>query len=138
MSCFALVPAAGGGSRMAAERPKQYLPLAGRPLVAHALATLCAVPAIERVYVVLAPGDEGWEDMVPPYVDNMIKDNRLFGYVPPKQLEEYLKFRAFVLAQLMDFMTGETTGIGYSDEQRAMVAETLSYCRFLYGKMKSA
>jgi 2-C-methyl-D-erythritol 4-phosphate cytidylyltransferase len=48
---------------MAAERPKQYLPLAGRPLVAHALATLCAVPAIERVYVVLAPGDEGWEDM---------------------------------------------------------------------------
>ncbi|MBK9759036.1 MAG: TonB-dependent receptor [Flavobacteriales bacterium] len=24
----------------------------------------------------------GWEDMVPPYVDNMIKDNRLFGYVP--------------------------------------------------------
>ncbi len=26
----------------------------------------------------------GWEDMVPPYVDNMIKDNRLFGYVPPK------------------------------------------------------
>jgi hypothetical protein len=26
----------------------------------------------------------GWEEMVPPYVDNMIKDNRLFGYVPPK------------------------------------------------------
>lgn len=59
------------------------------------------------------------------------------GYVPPKQLEEYLKFRAFVLAQLMDFMTGETTGIGYSDEQRAMVAETLSYCRFLHSKIKS-
>jgi hypothetical protein len=27
-------------------------------------------------------GRSGWEDMVPPYVDNMIKDNRLFGYVP--------------------------------------------------------
>jgi hypothetical protein len=33
-------------------------------------------------------GDEGWEDMVPPYVDNMIKDNRLFGYVPPKPTPE--------------------------------------------------
>jgi hypothetical protein len=25
---------------------------------------------------------------VPPYVDNMIKDNRLFGYVPPKPTPE--------------------------------------------------
>jgi 2-C-methyl-D-erythritol 4-phosphate cytidylyltransferase len=62
MSCYALVPAAGGGSRMGAERPKQYLPLVGRPLIYHALATLCAVPAIERVYVVLAPGDDHWRD----------------------------------------------------------------------------
>ena len=29
-------------------------------------------------------GEPGWESMVPPYVDNMIKDNRLFGYVPPE------------------------------------------------------
>jgi hypothetical protein len=27
-------------------------------------------------------GTPGWEEMVPPYVDNMIKDNRLFGYTP--------------------------------------------------------
>lgn len=47
---------------MGAERPKQYLPLAGRPLIRHALATLCAVPAIERVYVVLAPDDRHWPD----------------------------------------------------------------------------
>jgi 2-C-methyl-D-erythritol 4-phosphate cytidylyltransferase len=60
MSCYALVPAAGGGSRMGAECPKQYLPLAGVPLIRHALATLCAVPAIERVFVVLAPDDAQW------------------------------------------------------------------------------
>jgi 2-C-methyl-D-erythritol 4-phosphate cytidylyltransferase len=59
---FALVPAAGGGARMGAERPKQYLPLAGRPLIRHALATLCAVPAVERVYVVLAPDDGHWPE----------------------------------------------------------------------------
>jgi 2-C-methyl-D-erythritol 4-phosphate cytidylyltransferase len=60
MSCFALVPAAGGGSRMGAACPKQYLPLAGQPLIRYALATLAAVPAIEKVYVVLAPDDEQW------------------------------------------------------------------------------
>jgi len=27
-------------------------------------------------------GEAGWEDLVPPYVDNMIKDNHLFGYQP--------------------------------------------------------
>lgn len=40
--------------------PKQYLPLAGQPMIAHALATLCATPAIENVFVVLAPDDALW------------------------------------------------------------------------------
>ena len=60
MACYALVPAAGGGSRMGSACPKQYLPLAGQPLIRHALATLCAVPAIARVFVVLAPDDQQW------------------------------------------------------------------------------
>jgi 2-C-methyl-D-erythritol 4-phosphate cytidylyltransferase len=61
MAYFALVPAAGGGTRMGSECPKQYLPLAGWPLIRHALATLAAVPAIAKVYVVLAPDDVRWE-----------------------------------------------------------------------------
>lgn len=39
---------------------KQYLPLAGQPLIRHALATLCATPAIANVFVVLAPDDTLW------------------------------------------------------------------------------
>jgi 2-C-methyl-D-erythritol 4-phosphate cytidylyltransferase len=54
----ALVPAAGSGARMGQELPKQYLPLAGQPMIAHALDTLCASPDISTVFVVLAPGDE--------------------------------------------------------------------------------
>ena len=57
---FALVPAAGSGARFGAETPKQYLPLAGRPVIHHALAVLCACPRIEEVWVVLSPGDEWW------------------------------------------------------------------------------
>lgn len=60
MTCYALIPAAGGGSRMGAECPKQYLPLLGKPLIWHALNTLASVAAIERVFVVLAPDDIYW------------------------------------------------------------------------------
>jgi 2-C-methyl-D-erythritol 4-phosphate cytidylyltransferase len=57
---FAIVPAAGSGSRFAAERPKQYSNLNGRPLIFHALAALLACRAIERVWVVLAADDPYW------------------------------------------------------------------------------
>lgn len=62
MTYVALVPAAGGGTRMGSGLPKQYLPLLGRPMIFHALSALCAVPAIARVYVVLAPDDSHWQD----------------------------------------------------------------------------
>jgi len=57
---FAIVPAAGSGSRFGAEKPKQYLDLLGRPLIFHTLAALVACPDIERVWVVLAPDDPWW------------------------------------------------------------------------------
>ena len=53
----ALVPAAGSGSRMEHSSPKQYLPLAGQPMIYHALAALCACTDISTVFVVLAPDD---------------------------------------------------------------------------------
>lgn len=39
----------------------------------------------KEVLRMIREGEAGWEDMVPPYVDNMIKDNRLFGYTPTQQ-----------------------------------------------------
>lgn len=47
---------------MGADLPKQYLPLAGQPLIRHTVATLCSVPRIDRVFVVLAPDDEFWPE----------------------------------------------------------------------------
>lgn len=57
---FAIVPAAGTGSRIGAGRPKQYLPLLGRPLIHHALAVLCGLPDIDKVFVVLSVDDVEW------------------------------------------------------------------------------
>jgi 2-C-methyl-D-erythritol 4-phosphate cytidylyltransferase len=37
--------------------PKQYLPLADKPMIFHALNTLCCCPEISTVFVVLAPDD---------------------------------------------------------------------------------
>jgi 2-C-methyl-D-erythritol 4-phosphate cytidylyltransferase len=61
------LPAAGSGSRAGSALPKQYQAVLGRPLLAHTLAALRAVPAIERVMVVIAPDDTHWTDL--PGVD---------------------------------------------------------------------
>jgi len=55
---WALIPCAGTGSRAGADGPKQYRPLAGRPLVMHTLTAFAAVPRLHQTLVVLAPGDD--------------------------------------------------------------------------------
>ena len=60
---FALVPCAGSGSRAGATLPKQYVEVAGRPLVAHTLAALASVPRLSRILVVVAPDDAHFEGL---------------------------------------------------------------------------
>jgi 2-C-methyl-D-erythritol 4-phosphate cytidylyltransferase len=54
---FGLLAAAGSGSRISSRSPKQYAPLAGKPMLWHSLAALFAAEP-ETVFVVLAPADE--------------------------------------------------------------------------------
>jgi 2-C-methyl-D-erythritol 4-phosphate cytidylyltransferase len=54
---FALIPAAGSGSRASSSAPKQYAMLAGRPMLWHAVRAVC-VPPVQSVFAVLAPDDE--------------------------------------------------------------------------------
>ena len=57
---WAVVPAAGRGTRFGGDVPKQYLEVAGEPLLAHSLRTLLAHPAVEGAVVVLAADDTLW------------------------------------------------------------------------------
>jgi 2-C-methyl-D-erythritol 4-phosphate cytidylyltransferase len=57
LSVFALIPAAGSGSRIGSGSPKQYAALAGRTMLWHAIRAVC-VPPVETVFAVLAPGDK--------------------------------------------------------------------------------
>jgi 2-C-methyl-D-erythritol 4-phosphate cytidylyltransferase/2-C-methyl-D-erythritol 2,4-cyclodiphosphate synthase len=54
----ALIVAAGQGSRVGAATPKQYLPIAGRTVLAHAIDALAGHPGIDAVRVVIGAGQE--------------------------------------------------------------------------------
>lgn len=51
---FAIIAAAGTGSRMASNRPKQFLELAGTPIIFHTLKPFELCDSIQEVIVVLA------------------------------------------------------------------------------------
>ncbi|HEB93198.1 MAG TPA: 2-C-methyl-D-erythritol 4-phosphate cytidylyltransferase [Gammaproteobacteria bacterium] len=56
---WAVVPAAGVGARMQAERPKQYLPLLEKTVIEHTLQRLLAHPCISGAVVAIS-SDDGW------------------------------------------------------------------------------
>jgi len=53
----AVIPAAGVGSRMQADRPKQYLTLNGKTILEHTIDALLAHPQVDDVVVAISPGD---------------------------------------------------------------------------------
>lgn len=57
---WAVVPAAGRGTRFGSETPKQYLQVAGQPLIAYTLAALLAHPVVEGVMVAISDNDADW------------------------------------------------------------------------------
>ena len=50
----AIIAAAGQGTRMAGKRPKQFLELAGTPIIIHTLKAFERCDAINEIIVVLA------------------------------------------------------------------------------------
>lgn len=62
---FALIPAAGVGSRMGAEIPKQYMALAGEPMIRKSLEAFLSCDRIARTFVVVSAEDPLAEHIVP-------------------------------------------------------------------------
>lgn len=60
---WAVIPAAGSGTRMGAPQPKQYLDVLGRTLIEHALAPFLRAAWIEGIVVVVPPGDRRFESL---------------------------------------------------------------------------
>ncbi|NOX80027.1 MAG: 2-C-methyl-D-erythritol 4-phosphate cytidylyltransferase, partial [Deltaproteobacteria bacterium] len=70
----AIVPAAGLGARMGAALPKQFLEIAGTPLLVHTLRAFLVLPEIKDVVVVVPP-EHGPET-----------EKLLSRYLPPGQM----------------------------------------------------
>lgn len=58
---WVVIPAAGVGARMQADRPKQYLELAGKTILEHTLACFLDHPSLQGLVLCLAPDDGYWE-----------------------------------------------------------------------------
>jgi len=60
---WAIVPAAGSGSRMQSAVPKQYLLLNDRPVIQYSLERLCAHVRVRGVFVGISVGDSHWNGL---------------------------------------------------------------------------
>lgn len=60
MAIWAIIPAAGVGSRMQANRPKQYLQLLDQTVIEHTLDIFLGHELISGVIVVISPDDPYW------------------------------------------------------------------------------
>ncbi|MBC9249724.1 2-C-methyl-D-erythritol 4-phosphate cytidylyltransferase [Pseudomonas alcaligenes] len=66
-----VIPAAGIGSRMRADRPKQYLQLAGRSILEHTLDCFLEHPQLKGLVLCLA-ADDPWWPLLPAAADPRI------------------------------------------------------------------
>jgi 2-C-methyl-D-erythritol 4-phosphate cytidylyltransferase len=69
---WAVIPAAGIGARMAADRPKQYLPLGGLTILEHSLLCFLDHPRLKGLVISLAVDDPFWPTL-PCALDSRIQ-----------------------------------------------------------------
>jgi 2-C-methyl-D-erythritol 4-phosphate cytidylyltransferase len=60
---FGLIPAAGVGLRMGSGGPKQYIAIGRRTMLEHSVDAMVSDARIERVFVIVAPGDALWQSI---------------------------------------------------------------------------
>ena len=60
---WAVIPAAGVGTRMQADVPKQYLSINHKTILEHTLERFCSHPKIEGVVVVISGNDDVWKSL---------------------------------------------------------------------------
>ena len=75
MKATVLIPAAGMGRRMGTSLSKQYLDLAGRPILTHTLSLFDQHPSIEHIYPIVPPDeiDYCWQRIILPYAFGKVR-----------------------------------------------------------------
>jgi len=117
-----LVVAAGRGSRFGAERPKQYLPLGGKPLLRHGLEAFAAHPRVDVLRAVIHPDDRplydeaaAGLDIAPPVAggasrqESVLQGLRSLAAAEPRFVMIHDGARPFVDAALIDALAEALT-----------------------------
>ena len=60
---WAVIPAAGAGTRMGTEMPKQYLKMGEKCVLEHVLEKFCRHPALEKIILALVKDDPYWRSL---------------------------------------------------------------------------
>jgi 2-C-methyl-D-erythritol 4-phosphate cytidylyltransferase/2-C-methyl-D-erythritol 2,4-cyclodiphosphate synthase len=115
VDCIALVVAAGRGTRIGGSRPKQYLPLAGAPLLRHTLQALASHPRVGAVRAVIHPDDRALYDaaaqgldLLPPVAGGALRQDSVrlglesLAELAPAQVAIHDGARPFVDGALLD------------------------------------
>lgn len=72
---WVIVPAAGLGTRMQADRPKQYLPLSGESVLEKTLSVFLRRPEFHSVCVGISPDDQHWKSLP------CARESRIVSYI---------------------------------------------------------
>ena len=81
MQVFAILPAAGLGTRMAGPQPKQFLSLGGLPILIHSLRAFASVDRVKAIYVAVRKTE----------IDHVLRFNDHVVH----SLQDYVIFNAF-------------------------------------------
>ncbi len=119
MTTHAIIVAAGKGLRAGSGLPKQYRPVAGKPLLRHAIERLLAHPGIDAVSVIINPDDlalytaatAGLALPPPVHGGDTRQQSALNGLeslaaTPPSLVLVHDAARAFVPNELLDELLG--------------------------------
>ncbi|HEX3295678.1 MAG TPA: 2-C-methyl-D-erythritol 4-phosphate cytidylyltransferase [Nocardioides sp.] len=122
MRAAVVVLAAGAGTRVGAEVNKVLLPLAGVPVVAHAVRTARAVPGVVRVIVVVRDGEQdAVRTRVEPYLDLAPPEVAMITGGETRHLSEWAALR--LLAPAIE--AGEVDVVAMHDAARPLASVPL-------------
>ncbi|MFM7725778.1 MAG: 2-C-methyl-D-erythritol 4-phosphate cytidylyltransferase [Flavobacteriales bacterium] len=119
MKRYALLVAAGSGKRMGAPVPKQFLPVAGKPLLYHTLQRMFDFDAEMRLILVLHPDYiDTWKELVSQY-----------DITIPHEIVEGGAERFHSVKSAIDSIFEEDAVVGIHDGVRPLVSiDTLRRC----------
>lgn len=63
MAVWVIIPAAGIGARMQADRPKQYMLVHGQSIISYSLDLFLRMPLVKKLVVAVHPKDRWWTAM---------------------------------------------------------------------------